>query len=60
MELSKTGTKEQKKSKGYKEQEILGKNFEIFYAEEDREIGMPKKLITEAREMAKLFMKDGG
>tara|TARA_R110002020_G_scaffold222447_4_gene431246 strand:- start:1808 stop:2935 length:1128 start_codon:yes stop_codon:yes gene_type:complete len=35
--------------KGYTENEILGKNFSVFYQQEDRENGLPCKLITEAR-----------
>lgn len=35
--------------KGYKEHEVKGKNFDIFYTEEDREAGLPQKLMEEAR-----------
>lgn len=34
--------------KGYTEKEILGKNFKIFYQEEDQKSGLPEKLIGEA------------
>lgn len=34
--------------KGYSEQEIIGKNFRIFYQEEDRSNKLPEKLIREA------------
>ncbi len=37
------------KIKGYKDEEIIGKSFEIFYQEEDRQKGLPYKLINEAR-----------
>lgn len=33
---------------GYKEEEIIGKNFELFYLEEDRKNDIPRKLISEA------------
>ena len=36
------------KIKGYKESEIIGKNFRIFYQEEDRISKLPEKLISEA------------
>ncbi len=36
------------KIKGYQEQEILGKNFRRFYLPEDRERGLPDKLLAEA------------
>jgi PAS domain S-box-containing protein len=36
------------KIKGYSEEEILGKNFRIFYLEEDRKIQLPENLIREA------------
>ena len=35
--------------KGYTENEILGKNFSVFYQQQDREEGLPCKLIAEAR-----------
>lgn len=41
------------KIKGYSEEEILGKNFRIFYLEEDRNIQLPEKLIREAAEQGK-------
>ena len=31
--------------KGYKENEILGQNFRIFYLPDDRQAGLPEKLI---------------
>lgn len=34
--------------KGYKADEALGKHFSIFYTDEDRENGLPAKLMTEA------------
>jgi len=36
------------KIKGYKENEILGRSFETFYLQEDREKGMPAQLLNEA------------
>lgn len=36
------------KIKGYKTEEVLGKNFSIFYTPEDRENGLPLLLIKEA------------
>jgi PAS domain S-box-containing protein len=36
------------KIKGYKEQEIVGKHFRIFYTPEDREAGLPEQLIETA------------
>lgn len=41
------------KIKGYPESEILGKNFRIFYMEEDREKKLPEQLITLAKETGK-------
>ena len=38
------------KIKGYTAEEILGKNFQIFYREEDRERKMPQLLLREAAE----------
>ncbi|HYF68807.1 MAG TPA: PAS domain S-box protein, partial [Ohtaekwangia sp.] len=37
------------KIKGYTAEEIIGKNMEVFYTEEDKRDGLPKKLLTEAR-----------
>ncbi len=36
------------KIKGYQEKEIVGKHFRIFYTTQDREAGLPEKLISEA------------
>lgn len=36
------------KIKGYSEQEILGRNFRLFYLPEDQANGLPDRLITEA------------
>lgn len=41
------------KIKGYKEKEIVGKSFQLFYLPEDRESGLPLKLIKHARENGK-------
>jgi PAS domain S-box-containing protein len=37
------------KIKGYKEQEIVGNHFRIFYPEEDRAAGLPEQLISQAK-----------
>ncbi len=36
------------KIKGYKEEEILGENFRIFYMPQDRQAGLPEQLIAQA------------
>jgi len=41
------------KIKGYKEEEILGKSFTIFYQDEDRDKGLPETLMREAVEHGK-------
>lgn len=41
------------KIKGYKGKEIIGKNFRIFYSEEDRKTKLPERLIQTAREKGK-------
>ncbi len=38
------------KIKGYKDTEIIGKNFRVFYTDEDREEKLPEKLIAVATE----------
>jgi PAS domain S-box-containing protein len=35
--------------KGYKEGEIVGQNFSIFYMPSDRQAGLPQKLLEQAR-----------
>ena len=35
--------------KGYRAEEILGKSFELFYLDEDRQAGKPYRLLDEAR-----------
>src|SRR5678810_446919 len=51
--------------KGYKESEILGQNFRIFYLPRDREEGLPEKLIDlairegRARHIGRRVRKDG-
>ena len=35
--------------KGYKEEEVLGKNFRIFYLPEDRKAKIPEKLLAAAK-----------
>lgn len=41
------------KIKGYKEEEIVGKSFSNFYLSEDRESGLPQKLLKKASETGK-------
>lgn len=41
------------KIKGYKESEIVGKSFRLFYLPEDREKGTPEQLLQRAREEGK-------
>lgn len=41
------------KIKGYLEEEIVGKSFSNFYLPKDREIGLPNKLLAQAREQGK-------
>jgi PAS domain S-box-containing protein len=41
------------KIKGYTEEQIVGKSFEIFYRNEDRDNGLPPRLIREAAEKGK-------
>lgn len=36
------------KIKGYKEEEILGQNFRIFYLPQDRQANLPEQLIAQA------------
>jgi len=51
--------------KGYKEEEIVGQNFRIFYMPRDREEGLPEKLIDlamregRARHIGRRVKKDG-
>ncbi len=37
------------KIKGYKQEEIIGQNFSIFYLPQDRQAGLPQHLIEQAR-----------
>ena len=54
------------KIKGYKESEILGQNFRIFYLPSDRQAGLPEQLIElakregRARHIGRRVRKDGG
>ena len=41
------------KIKGYTEAEIVGNHFRIFYTKEDREAGLPEKLVAEATRKGK-------
>ena len=45
------------KIKGYKEEEIIGKNFRIFYLDEDREKMLPEKLIKIATNEGKAMQE---
>lgn len=53
------------KIKGYKESEILGQNFRIFYMPQDREAHLPEQLIAlakkegRARHIGRRVKKDG-
>jgi PAS domain S-box-containing protein len=53
------------KIKGYKEEEILGQNFRIFYLPQDRQAGLPEQLIAHAikegraRHIGRRLKKDG-
>ncbi|MBB4660255.1 PAS domain-containing hybrid sensor histidine kinase/response regulator [Parvularcula dongshanensis] len=53
------------RAKGYEASEIVGRHFSAFYAEEDREAGLPQKALAEAREKGKFeaqgwrYRKDG-
>ena len=44
-----TWNKGVEKIKGYKANEIIGKNFRIFYLARDREEGLPEKLLEHAK-----------
>lgn len=37
------------KIKGYTDEEVIGKSFELFYLDEDRKNGLPRRLIEQAR-----------
>ena len=43
-----TWNKGAEKIKGYKEDEILGQNFRLFYMPQDRQAGLPEQLIAQA------------
>jgi PAS domain S-box-containing protein len=51
--------------KGYKESEILGQNFRIFYMPQDRQAGLPEQLIAQAtkegraKHIGRRLKKDG-
>jgi PAS domain S-box-containing protein len=51
--------------KGYKEHEIIGQNFRIFYLPQDRQAGLPEQLIDlakkegRARHIGRRIRKDG-
>lgn len=45
------------KIKGYKDYEIIGKSFQLFYLPEDRESGLPQKLINEAYRTGKALQE---
>jgi PAS domain S-box-containing protein len=53
------------KIKGYKEHEIMGQNFRIFYLPGDRQAGLPEQLLEQARtegrasHIGKRVRKDG-
>ncbi len=41
------------KIKGYTSEEVIGKRFELFYTPEDRESGLPDRLLKQAKETGK-------
>ncbi len=41
------------KIKGYSDEEILGKSFELFYLDEDRKKGVPRSMLNQARTFGK-------
>jgi PAS domain S-box-containing protein len=53
------------KIKGYKESEIVGQNFRLFYTPQDRQYGLPEQLIAlakkegRARHIGRRLRKDG-
>ncbi len=53
------------KIKGYKEHEIMGQNFRIFYLPQDRQSGLPEQLLEQAkkegraRHIGRRLRKDG-
>jgi len=53
------------KIKGYKENEIIGQNFRIFYLPQDRQYGLPEQLLDmairegRARHIGRRVRKDG-
>lgn len=44
-----TWNKGAEKIKGYKEEEILGQNFSLFYLPQDRQAGLPTQLLNQAK-----------
>ncbi|MDJ1470187.1 PAS domain-containing protein [Xanthocytophaga flava] len=60
-----TWNKGAEKIKGYKEEEIVGQNFRLFYMPQDRQAGLPEQLIElaikegRARHIGRRVKKDG-
>ena len=60
-----TWNKGVEKIKGYKEHEIIGQNFRIFYLPQDRQAGLPEELIElakkegRARHIGRRMRRDG-
>src|SRR6185295_3970152 len=50
----KSWNKGAEKIKGYRAEEIIGKNFELFYSQKDRQEKLPEKLLAEAKEKGKV------
>ena len=48
------------KIKGYTREEIIGKNFRIFYTKEDRERGLPDQLLAEAMKSGRVSRRMAG
>jgi PAS domain S-box-containing protein len=65
LDESLTGTKGAERIKGYKAEEIVGKNFRLFYTKEDKEKKLPELLLKEAVEKGSVLhegwrIKKGG
>ncbi len=44
-----TSNKGAERIKGYKDKEILGQNFSLFYQQKDRQAGLPQQLLELAK-----------
>ena len=50
-----TWNKGAEKIKGYKAEEIIGKNFSLFYSDDDRRKGIPAAILTEADRLGSTY-----